>query len=274
MASKKTIRMDFDSVMSTNVTPDQVQEINRWKYDDLAERTASWWGAGDTAEEVRDLIAHGWKDGVNRMLDAMGKFGGEFHATSIKRQIIRGDYGDELDIHRVYSGSLGDAWTRRKRQRKVSPSIVTIGCNLAINGSQSPDELFWRGAAVLRLADVLTEAGYSVEIVAWLKSCGTTESGKDIEQVIRIKESSDPLDLNSVASTLCLAGFLRLNMFQNYAKLEERVSYGLGKPEYDYVPAEYKSCVHADGKITSQRDAEQWLKTAIAKFSNEYQEAA
>lgn len=243
------------------------------KTDSSSESLKKWFGT-ESASKVRDMIANGWPDGVNRMLEAFGKIEGDFQATNIKRQIVRGDYGDELDIHRVYAGSLGDAWTRRKRQRKNSPSIVSIGCDLTLSWDQKPDELFWRGAAVLRLADILTDAGYAVEIKACMYAKNCTDDGDKVEQVITVKESGDPLDLNSLATTLCLSGFFRLICLQNMARIKKELRSSLGSPDDSHRPEELRDAIFASGRITDVGRAKTWLKDVLDVFSFQNKEAA
>lgn len=279
MARKQTYQQRYDSVNAaipkrSDAYADNVDIFDRAeKLSENPQYLLRWFGTTN-ADKVRDLIAHGWKEGVDRMLDAFGKISGDFQATNIKRQIVRGDHGDDLDIHRVLSGSLGDAWTRRKRQRKSTPSVVTIGCDLTMSYDQHADELFWRGAAVLRLADILTDAGYAVEIKACMFTVNCTENGDSAEQVVTVKESGDPLDLNNLATTLCLSGFFRLVCLQNMTRIKSTLRGSLGRVEPEHRPDELKDAIFADGHIRDVGRAKAWLEMAVAKFSDDYKEAA
>lgn len=275
----KTFKQHFNSVTDAIPKRSDIPAHNLARFDHAEKReknereSLDWFGVKGGHEEVRRLIAGGWQAGVDRMMQAFGKIDGEFQATNVKRQIVRGDHGDELDIHRVYSGDLGNAWTRRKRQRRVAPNVVTIAADLAIMWSQKPDELFWRGAAVMRLADILTEAGYAVRIVAQIYCKSSTYDGDNVEQLIPVKESSDPLDLNSVASTICLTGFFRMIGFQNIARVEGEVTEGYGKVAKNRPP-ELDGAIWAGDGITDVKKAQEWLEATVAAFSNQYQEAA
>ena len=229
-------------------------------------KSLEWYGIKGGPEGVRKAIKSGWKDGVNRMMANMDSISGDLKATSIRRVLHRGSAGDELDIHRVYSGSLGDAWISRKRTRRSAPQVIQIACNLGIDCRQEADELFWRGAAVLKLADLLTEAGYAVELVAYTSSNRVNEKGDDLDLCVTVKQSDSPLDLNSMASTFCLAGFPRMAMLSKMAEVQSgKVADGFGTPA-DRVPEHCQDAIVCPRSITNKNKAIFWLEEQIAKL--------
>ncbi len=235
------------------------------------------WLGVPTAAEARAAIRGGWQDGTRRMLDAMSKFSGDFGAANIRRALVRGDHGDEMDVHRALRGELDRAWSRRHRATRSASSIVTIACDLMVDAGKSADAIFWRGAAVTRLADLLTDAGYAVELVAFCDIVGLDRSGRiDQQQMTVIKAPDMPLDLNAVSASLCLAGYFRLVAFEAMTCIDEEADWGLGVPGYG-AKCEYDSplLIQASSKsIQTREQAEAWLTKQIDSFKSRYEQAA
>lgn len=271
----QTERFDsvFDSigVKEKMVNPDAHNQRyfeNVFDRDLSDKKSLEWYGIKGSSNGVKKAIQYGWTDGVNRMLRNMETITGDLKATSIRRVLHRGSSGDELDIHRVYSGSLGDAWTSRKRARRTAPQVIQIACNIGISYGQEPDELFWRGAAVLKLADLLTEAGYAVELVAFTSSDLANEAGDGLDLCTTVKQSDAPLDLNSMAATFCLAGFPRMAMLSKMVEVQAgKVADGYGRPA-DRVPEHCEDAILCPRKITSKVKAVEWLQDQIHKLEN------
>ena len=83
-----------------------------------------------------------------------------------RRRIARNqDFGDELNAEQVLTRFLSP-WERMTRENQPQRS-VTIGVNLTVHSGQRSEHLLWRGAAAVALADILTQRGINVEIVAF-----------------------------------------------------------------------------------------------------------
>lgn len=92
-----------------------------------------------------------------------------------RRRMAWADQGDELDMQRVYNGQLETAWRRPMRKAMRAPMPVAINMSANAPSSQGGAAYYWRTVAVMRLADLLTSAGYSVSINTFLlKSVGRT----------------------------------------------------------------------------------------------------
>lgn len=129
--------------------------------------------------------------------------------TTPRRKVRRGlDWGDELDADR-YLSREPNAWERNVREAQPRRN-VTIGCNITVASKIRPDQLLYRGAAALALADILTARGCNVSIVLF-KSVEYPTRTVDWG-VIRyvVKDAMMPLDVSSVAFTLCEIAFSRI----------------------------------------------------------------
>jgi len=121
----------------------------------------SWLGVSSVAE-LRSVLQKGYPAGVAKLEQIT--VGDLPEPQDIRRRRVRSDQGDELDMQAVYRGDLSRAWSRTKRQSRTSVRSVSIVIDLCGNANITSDQLFWRGAAGLRLANELTNAGYSVAI--------------------------------------------------------------------------------------------------------------
>lgn len=120
--------------------------------------------------------------------------------------------GDELDPQAVLE-RRPDGWTEVDSVR-VPKNVIKIAANLALSAGHRPEHLMYRGAAVAAIADLLTERGYSVEVVLFEIGVGVTGRGYDrLCARCVVKAAGDPLDIGAVAVSLGEVGFLRTAMF-------------------------------------------------------------
>lgn len=167
-----------------------------------------WYGVADV-QAARRAMAQGWPEGVARMLAGIKELSNVPQPRNVKRKLIRADQGDEFDIHAAYCGRLDRAWTRRARREVYGSRNVRLVADVLDNASVDAATIFWRGAAVLRLADMLTEAGYNVEIWAGFAGQGCAPGITQVDTVC-VKAPTAPMDLNALAAALCMTGFARV----------------------------------------------------------------
>lgn len=214
-----SVRKHFDSIgdffawgAKRPTRPHNAKEWDRMG----SNRGAGWLGV-DSVAAVQALVRDGWPEGVQRTMDALKDIEGPLHPIDVRRRRVWTDQGDSLDIHRVYSGSLDTAWQRTKRRTVRATRNVRLICNVNANaGINAVTQMFWRGAAALKIADELTKAGYNVEIVAALASTSMAMVRPlNCTVTVVVKEYASPLDLNTLATALCLGGFARLFGFRS-----------------------------------------------------------
>lgn len=187
-----------------------------------------------------------------------------------KRKIVRRlPSGDELNPF---------AWIRRDpdgweevRRVTVQRSVVRIVCNVSVNASRTPENLYYRGAAVCALADALEEAGHSVEID--LASCisGLWNNSRGTQNIIAtVKQAHSPLDLSTVALVLGEIGYFRTICFMGVVRFADKLGHGcsevLGSPAE--LPEELASGydIILDNGILSLEDAVGEVKKYAEKF--------
>lgn len=232
----------------------------------------NWYGVADVPA-VRAAVAEGWIEGVKRLQESLGQLANIPAPRSVKRTRIKSDQGDHLDIHAVYRGALDRAWTRCAKRESFRPRNVRLVADCLDNYSVSAETIFWRGAAVLRLADALTESGYNVEI--WAAEAGSRYAAQPVRpnvmlQSVCVKPATAPLDINALATSLCLTGFMRVWGFCGIIHTADEhgadVASNLGSHEdlAPYLPADAQQFVTPT--LNSAADARRWIEETIAKL--------
>lgn len=276
---KSTFRRQYDSVQefcTVKTTATNEQRFNRYvrgHYDD-----PEWlYGNAKDYAGLANRMEQGWHDGAERIraIEA-GEVGA---AKSTKRKHVRADQGDSLDIHSVFSGNLDRAWTRTRREFRRSPATVRIVAVVAGSCRQKEAQFFYRGAAVAKLCDLLTEAGYNVEVVAACVAEGIDDNGRvDYCSTITMKHATAPLDLSNLAAVLCQQAFVRYYMFRSFGVIEQGTGEGMGW----YGDADRlnelarESCDEANVKtvfmkyeVDSREAAQQWIHDSVAEIQSE-----
>lgn len=223
-----------------------------------------WFGPGiRSLADLQRVAKEGWTDGLRRINDAVGAVGGDIVPVSLKRKIVRGDAGDNYDIHRANCGGLDRAWDSRKRQMRVAGGAqMTIAVAIGQYGGDDAMELFWRGAAAVRLADLFTTAGYQVQVVAYVASHNMYDGPiRTSLSLVEVKPASAPLDMTALATVVALSGVRRhYGLWQHHAH-ENPVADGHGTP---ISRAELTGAdINITSYVDSKRACEQFIQKAV-----------
>jgi hypothetical protein len=205
----------IDEPMQIASTMQQPNNTARAEILRTIERDESWYGAPSRAV-LAERLSQGWPEGVERLMALATR---EINPTSIRRRRERADQGAELDIHAVYRGDLSRAWTRSRRKASSGVRNLSLIVDLAANCDVTADQLFWRGAAALRLTAALTDAGYNVGIFGAASGTNAdTEGTVDYCQIVSIKDPDQPLDMDRLAALTAMPGFFRTSLFTGIVK--------------------------------------------------------
>lgn len=233
---------------------------------------ATRWLGASTARQAAQRVTQGWPEGADRALNLLASLDVP-PPMDTKRRVTRSDQGDELDIHAVYKGQLDTAWSRRKRKQGRGPFIVRLVAQCNLLSSFTPEEMFWRGAAIIKAVEMLTTAGYSVEVLGVTASHSVGGIG-DFCHTYPLKESKSPLDVAGLAGVVCNAGFHRLYGFRAYSAAAER-KHSTGDASSDTSGRIYDKYVkHEDGVPTfrvpystsTKRAVEAWLTELVTEL--------
>lgn len=218
---------------------------------------SEWFGVDTRAETIR-VVERGWEDGVARLFAGIGNIDAK-RGKVPRRRRVRSDFGDELDIQRVYRGQVDTAWARTRRVQVEATRVVRIIMQVGALSFVASEEMFWRGAACAVIADALENAGNRVEIVGYSSASGVVKSNNaSMTITFPIKAAEQPLDLAALASTACLAGFHRHYIFKARCSHHSRIAGGMGSTKVG-VPASLAE----EGAIHVSLDSVNSVQSAI-----------
>jgi hypothetical protein len=248
------------------------ENANRAAYYATLERDESWYGA-PTRAVLDERLAQGWPEGVERLMQLATR---EINPSSIRRRRERADQGAELDIHAVYRGDLSRAWTRSRRKASAGARSISLVIDLAANCDITADQLFWRGAAALRLVSALTDAGYNVAIFGVAAGQGVDTEGKvNVCQMVSIKDEDQPLDLDRLAALTAMPGFFRTSLFVGIVKCADLAGKhacgSLGYANQKYLAAgvallPIPQNVIVQEPVLDQKSAEAWIDKVLGEL--------
>jgi hypothetical protein len=283
---------NLTTVLWDSVTEPESTLKGHWKLDSNKASTEEYWKRTSdrdwlgvsTVAELRSVLTKGYPDGVAKLERITV---GDLPAPQdIRRRRVRSDQGDELDMQAVYRGDISRAWTRTRRQSRNSVRSVSIVIDLCGSARTTSDELFWRGAAGLRLAAELTNAGYSVAVYGGAGCDSYTAEGnaEKLAQFVEIKAEDAPMDMDRLASLTCLAGFFRTSLFTGIIwaadKMGKRACGSLGTPKNSLLAEGIKALpipqdsIIQPPTVKNKASAEAWLKSVLEQIANPEQEAA
>lgn len=141
------------------------------------------------------------------------------------------NFGDELDIHKVYKGDLEKAWrtTERIEVDRVH-RLVTIIMDVGENWNVDADDTLWNAVVCTKLVDDLQKAGKSVKLIVGGAVRDLFEGSKSkliTTNTITVKEYNQPLAIERVAGMSHL-GFYRLFGFASMCAAEYKATDWLG----------------------------------------------
>lgn len=235
----------------------------------------------NASEAVKTLIERGgWAYGAELVSRIAAR---EAQApVSVRRRNVRGDYGDEVDMQRVYAGRLDAAWSRPGRASCVSRRLFRVVVNCVARGGLDANSMAWRGVAALRLADILSSAGYGVQIETGFNEDSSVQNDYRYSLRVVTKRFEDPVDLQMLAATTALPGFFRALGHDWHAIASPvawvggtsyRVSYG------EALIAEVRKESEEDGvqsvvvlgNVGSEASATEWVNQQLSSLQGEEQ---
>lgn len=181
------------------------------------------------------LAREGWRRGVDLMADVTDKITAPT-PKAIRRQQRWREQGDDVDMQRIWGGNLDNAWRGTVRDYRNGPQRVRILIDAIESGGEGSDSMRWRGVAALKLADLLTEAGYSVQIESVIDCKDSSNPLKTFKLRAIVKDYEAPSDLMTLAATTALPAFFRALMHLWGLKVAKHfrlagVSYQVRTPE-------------------------------------------
>lgn len=264
-------RITFDSVGEAvmDAMADYAQnEGNRTMIADNMVRHLSGsdpWSNNYTREKLMDTISNPPKHLLDAVEDMRRQLMDEISPPVCTRRRVRRnqEWGDELNAEQVLTRSF-TPWERMTRETQPRRS-VTIGVNLTVHSGQRAEHLLWRGAAAAALADILTQRGINVEVVAFWTLGNMSSGSRKVVSKYVIKRPDMPLDVGSMAVALAEIAYARLVALYGLARhmpglLDDCLGRCETLPQADRAGIDYL----AETNITCQGAAEAWLRLSAS----------
>lgn len=182
-----------------------------------------------------------------------------------KRKVRRGrETGDEIEVDR-YLDRIPEMWNRIEAD-KAPANRVVVTVNAAVASSETQDNLAYRAAAAIALADALTERGASVEVRLVFCAAGSTDAVREMVATVVVKTSDQPMSIADLATACCDIGAVRLAMvYGTMRHLKGESRSGLGIPISIPEDRQVGDFI-IDRGISNRTLAVEWVKNAISQF--------
>lgn len=245
----------------------------------------SWYGLDADMRDAKmksidDYMAftqRGWVSGAGKITAALDALDTPL-PQSVRRRHSWSDDGYEVCIDRIRAGNLDNAWRRTRRAVGAGPQPVKIAIQINATAGVAAEQLFWRGAAAVVMADALTLAGYRVEIEAhtYAQLNLAPHFTHTSFTVKRFDELATTADL---AAYLACAATFRLIELSARLVLSPVKNESCGKTvpmvaDQIEVAAGTTLLLLTAGAVTSAESARNWIKQAVAKIEQDHEELA
>lgn len=219
---------------------------------------ADWSGASHTADAVEKLTAP-YEAGA-AIISRIEKAASNIKLPpkmDTRRRRVRGDQGDELDIHAVLRGQSATAWSRMGKREVTSPPMVSIVINSIIQADNEKTVISYRGAVGIVLCQLLERFGYRVRLVVARGGVTASRTKEKFSCRTTIKDYGKPLDRETVACATHPAMQRVLGIRWSWAHME-----GEGSMSGNQVGGPVKDAneIFVSGEVTNER-------TAIARIN-------
>ena len=179
-----------------------------------------WLGGVENIGQALHLARNGWKRGQEWLLkmkigmDSISPTGGSAAVTRFSES------GDDVDVDRFLEGEPDHMieYPLKEFSGGKGGRVVKLLINITAGCSASNEACAWRGAIALKLADVLEQSGYRVELA--VGEVGIRGSRKSIFVRSIIKRAEEHVDIDRLAFAFCHVAAQRFLFFRMYEHLD------------------------------------------------------
>lgn len=175
--------------------------------------------------EAEDLLLHGWEHGVREIKN---KVEAKETGMSLKQKSVYDVVGFQASVPRYLQGIPNNMVNKTNIKQKNK--VITINKCATYNWGTHPKVIIEESVKVLQLINRLEKQGYRVN----LNVIFATSRRNITVTKIRIKSSSQRLNIKQVAFPLCHPSMLRRIIFAVWERQEEN-NYESFKKGYGYV---------------------------------------
>lgn len=163
----------------------------------------------------------------------------------IKRKRVRKEFGDELDIQKIYQGKFDTAWqTTQRIEFDQEHHLVTILIDISHNAGTNALDSLWTAASCLKFVEALEKAGKQIQIIVGGATTKTNQANENLTATYTVKKYNQHLSVERLCSMTHL-GFFRTACFIAYYTRNVTCHYSLGMatPFKNFLP------VHIDKEV-------------------------
>ena len=229
-SDRKTIVKHYDSVTEfMNLKPSEINYAIAQGSCYKSNAKKSWYGVSGGYEQVIKEVNTGWLEGYKKALELRSQIVSDIPmAQSIKRRRVFSDTGDNFHIDRLYNGQYETCFSDMKRKDSNGNPIRRIFVAIGDNGGTSAEKLFYQGVCAAILTDALEDAGYRIELIAYMHSSGCFTDGSNEYTSFVVKNSDNSMSLSRLNTVVGLSGFFRFYGFKALHSVDKRTTHGLG----------------------------------------------
>lgn len=207
------------------------------------ERHSLDWTGYRTNEEYLKVMREGDLEKAKEIWDIPSP---EIVVESIRRRVRWGETGDSLSLERYLDNDFDRMWRSTYKRKAVGGTKnITLTADIAGNCGVTSTELGWRGMSTLKIADVLSGAGYNVRILCYDFAIGDCQ-GIDHNSFVTtpLKDFDEGLDVTKLASLICRSAYFRTVGFTAIVAMADNqdvdVCSGLGRSAH-FQEGDWKS---------------------------------
>jgi len=254
--SKGSLHSIYYNSLYDFYTTKRIGGINEYGQNDHNERVrgGKWFG-GNEEQQGKDVIKKAMlgdpilykslKEKISSLDERLGTFTAKGFVQKVaksKRVTVHGKMGDEIDIHKVNSGKLDTAWSKKIRKTVDSQhKLVTLYIDLSHNSNKDCLDTLWTSAVSVKLLADLEKEGKSVKIIVGGTVQSSLSGSRDMVSVgITVKEYNERLAPERLAAMSHL-GFYRSWGFMahhdhNFGRVCSSIGHALGNVSQHHLP--------------------------------------
>lgn len=281
--------------MRTSAGDQMIQVLREVAFEDVGEMVscsypidggARW--AGATHGEVCSWATRGAPELRSRLLGMMERIPlpddytrPELHR---RRRRVRGDFGNELDIHAAYQGRCDRAWDRLHVEQVATEGnrLVHVCIDLAATVGVNAYDGLWRAAAAMRILEALVSMGKSIAISAYFGGHRTVAVPElpgnphgDVLATVRLKDYGQPLREDILAAATVIPFFRQIMLtapFSDRTGLRATSNHGYAISDYALKTdaAEKDAAMGGSTVVIGQAFSEDMAQRTVTKFLETY----
>lgn len=146
----------------------------------------------------------------------------------LRRKKVNKQFGDELDIHKVYQGKLDTAWRTTERvEFDQEHHLITLLIDIGGNCNIDAKDTLWVAASCLKVVSDIERSGKSVQIIVGGAATTVTTNGSDMTVTCTVKKYNEHLSVERLAA-MSHIGFYRSACFIGKTLNQEKLQWNLG----------------------------------------------